>query len=209
MFTNCMADNNWRKQKEQYLEKEKNLPEEILQKWKIFSRIYSETLGNQLYGAKTSSRIEKIFNHKRLWFCSAVFKQNTTETWPKGCSLVFLKNGDLKISKKYRDLSLTGIAAKFYNALFLNCFRLEIEKYRKVFRSNRSKTSLILKIRQSIEVQSKNLVTTLLPVDFSEVFDPVLKGKLEQIGVKKIITFIMMLYKTLKQWFPHLLATLT
>ena len=48
-----------------------------------------------------------------------LYKQNTTEKWMKGCILHFPKKGGLGITKNYRGITLTAIAAKVYNNLFL------------------------------------------------------------------------------------------
>ena len=63
------------------------------------------------------------------------------------CILLFLKKGDLRITKNYRGITLTVIAAKVYNALLLNHALPEIEKIRKNqngFQSNQSTISQIL-----------------------------------------------------------------
>ena len=46
----------------------------------------------------------------------------------KACILPFSKNGDLGITKDYRGITFTVIAAKVYNALLLNYIRTEVEK---------------------------------------------------------------------------------
>ena len=49
------------------------------------------------------------------------------EKWTKGCKLSFPKKGDLG------GITLTVIAAKVYNALFLDCIRPE---FKKILRKN-------------------------------------------------------------------------
>ena len=89
----------------------------------------------------------------------------------QSCVLSFSKKGDLRIAKNYRDISLTSITAKIYNALLLNRIEPEIEKIhwknQNDFRWNRSTTSQVLTIR------AKNLQATLLFVDFSKAFDSI------------------------------------
>ena len=60
-----------------------------------------------------------------LRFCN---KQNTIEKWTRGCFLLFSKKGDLGITKNYRNITLTAIATKLYNAILLNHILPEIEK---------------------------------------------------------------------------------
>ena len=73
-----------------------------------------------------------------------------------------------------------------------------------IFRRNRSTTSQILTIRCILEgVRAKNLEATILFVDFSEAFDSIHGGKMEQILLtyglpKETATAIMMLYKNTK-----------
>ena len=43
------------------------------------------------------------------------------EKWTKGCNLPFLKKVDLEIVDNSRSIALIAIAAKFLNALLLNC----------------------------------------------------------------------------------------
>ena len=68
------------------------------------------------------------FDNILLQYCNAVYNQNTTDRWTKGCNLPFLKKGDLGIAKNYRGITLTSIAAKIYNALLNNCIEPKIEK---------------------------------------------------------------------------------
>ena len=46
----------------------------------------------------------------------------------KSCILPFLKKSNLSITKNYRGVTLTGIAAKVYNDLFLNHIQPEIKE---------------------------------------------------------------------------------
>ena len=64
--------------------------------------------------------------------------------------------------------------------------------------------SRILTIHQILEdVCAKNLVATILFVDFTQVFDSIHRGKMEQIShayslPKETVTAIMMLYRNMK-----------
>ena len=70
---------------------------------------------------KIPSKIWKTkFDDIILHLCNAVFKQNATKKWTKGCILTFLKKGDLR--------GITAKAAKVYNALLLNRIWLESKK---------------------------------------------------------------------------------
>ena len=80
----------------------------------------------------------------------------------------------LSITKNYRVITLTEIAAKIYNLILLNMIRLEIDpilrKNQNGFRTNRLTTGQILTIRCILEeVKSKNLPLTLFFIDFSKL----------------------------------------
>ena len=99
---------------------------------------------------------------------------------------LFPVKGGLGITKNYRGITLTSIAAKIYNALQLNRIEPEIEKILRKnpngFRRNRFSTSQILTIRRILEgVRAKNLEATLLFVDFFKAFDSIHGEKMEQI----------------------------
>ena len=97
---------------------------------------------------------------------------------------------------------------KVYNVLLLNRNEPESEKIllknHNGFRRKGSTTSKILTIYGIIEgVRAKNLVATLLFVDFSLVFDSIDRGKREQILLtfaisEETVTAIMILYKNTK-----------
>ena len=67
----------------------------------------------------------------------------------------------LGITKNYRGITLTSIAAKVYDALLLNRIVPEIEKIltknQNGFRGNKSTTSQILKFRRIIEEVCANI----------------------------------------------------
>ena len=126
----------------------------------------------------------------------------------KGCILPFPKKGDLGLAKNYRGITLTSIAAKIYNALLRNRIEPKIDnilgKNQNGFRRNRSTTSQILTIRRILEgVRAKNLQATLIFVDFTNAFDSIHRGKMEQIlqayGIpKETVAAITILYRNTK-----------
>ena len=70
----------------------------------------------------------KKFDSIHLWLCNTLYKQNTIKKWTKDCILLFPKKSDLRITKNYRDITLTVIAAKVYNAMLLSHIQTEIKK---------------------------------------------------------------------------------
>ena len=126
------------------------------------------------------------FDDVLLRHCNAVYNQNLTDRWMKGCILPFPKKGDFGLAKNYWGITLTSIAAKIYNPLLRNRIELKIDnilrKNQNGFRRNRSMTSQILTIRRIFGgVRTKNLQATLLFVNFTEAFDSIHRGKMEQI----------------------------
>ena len=79
-----------------------------------------------------------------------------------------------------------------------------LRKNQNSFRRNRSTTSQILTIRRTLEgVRAKNLQVTLLFVEFTKAFDPIHRGKMEQILLayglpKETVTAITIFYKNTK-----------
>ena len=126
----------------------------------------------------------------------------------KGCILPFAKKSDLGLAKNYRGITLTSIAAKIYNALLRNRIEPKIDnilrKNQNGFWRNRSTTSKILTIGRILEgVQAKNIQATILFVDFTNVFDSIHRGKMEQILLaycqpKETVAAIMILYRNTK-----------
>ena len=117
------------------------------------------------------------------------------------------KKGDLGIAKNYRGITLKSIATKIYNAQLRNLIEPKIGKIlwnnQNGFWRNRSTTSQILTIRRILDnVRAKNLDATILFVDFSNTFsntfDSIHKGKMEQILLDYGDAAIMMLYKNTK-----------
>ena len=83
------------------------------------------------------------------------------------------KKGNLAITKNYRGIKLTAIAAKIYNLLLLNRIIPKIDpvlrKNQNEFRTYRSTSGQMLTIRRILEgIKSKNLPATLLFIDFSK-----------------------------------------
>ena len=149
------------------------------------------------------------FDDILLRHCNAVYNQNTIDRWTKGWILPFPKKGNLGLTKNYRGITLTYIAAKKYNALPRNCIESKTEKILRKnqngFRRNWSMTSQILTIRRTLEgVRAKNLeVTIFLFIDFAKAFDSIHGGKMEQILLdynrpKETVAVIIMLYRNTK-----------
>ena len=68
------------------------------------------------------------FDDILLWHFNTVYNQNIIDWWTKGCILLFPKKSDLGISKNYRGIIFTSIAAKIYSALLCNRIEPKIEK---------------------------------------------------------------------------------
>ena len=123
------------------------------------------------------------FNDILLQHCNAIYNQNPIDRWMKGCILPFPKKGDLGLAKKYQGITLTFIVAKIYKGLLHNRIEPKIDhilrKNQNGFWRNRSMTSQILTIRRILEgVHGKNLVATILFVDFTKAFDSFHRGKI-------------------------------
>ena len=126
----------------------------------------------------------------------------------KGCILPFPKKGDLELPKNYQGITHTSIAAKIYNAKLRNCIEPKIDnilrKNQNGFRRNRSTTSQILTICRILEgILAKNLLATILFVDFTKAFNSIHRGKIEQILLayalsKETVAAIMILYRNTK-----------
>ena len=122
--------------------------------------------------------------------------------------LPFPKKSDLDLAKNYRGITLTSITAKIYNALLRNWIEPKVanilRKNQNGFRRNRSTTSQILTIRRILEgVRAKNLLATILFVEFAKAFDSIHRGRMEQkllvYGLsKETVTAIIMLYRNTK-----------
>ena len=126
----------------------------------------------------------------------------------KGCIFPFPKKGNLGLAKNYWGITLTFIAVEIYNALLCNCIEPKIDnilrKNQNGFQRNRSTTSQILTIRRILEgVRTKNLEATILFMDFTNAYNSIHRGKMEQILLayglpKETVVAIMMLYRNTK-----------
>ena len=143
-----------------------------------------------------------------LRHCNAVYNQNPIDRWMKGYILPFPKKGDLGLAKNYRVITLTSIAAKIYNALLRNRIEPKIDnilrKNQNGFQRNKSTPSQILTIRRILEcIWAKNLLETILFVDFTKAFDSIHRWKMEQILLayglpKETVAVIAILYRNIK-----------
>ena len=141
-------------------------------------------------------------------YCNAVHNQIPIDRRMKGCILLFPKRDDLRLAKNYRGTPLISVAAKICNALLCNRIEPKIDnilrKNQNGFRRNRSTTSKILTVPRILErVGSKNLLATILFVNFTKAFDSIHRGKMEQILLangqsKETVAAIMMLYRSTK-----------
>ena len=61
-------------------------------------------------------------------YATPCIKKKPQYKWTKGCIPLLSEKRNLGITKNYRDITLTAIAEKVYNTLFLNRISLEIEK---------------------------------------------------------------------------------
>ena len=107
--------------------------------------------------------------------CNTVNKQNTMEEWAKACIFSLPKKGNLGISKNYRGIILTAIAAKVYNARFLNRIQPAVLKTLWInqhgYRRNRSTISQTRTNHWMIKgVRAKILEAIHFIVDFSKAF---------------------------------------
>ena len=122
------------------------------------------------------------FQNVLLKSCNSIYSQETIERWREGCILPFPKKGNLSLTKNYRGITLTSIAAKIFNLMILNRSRLEIiptlRKNQNGFRKNISTSGQILTIRRILE-GVKNLPLTLLFIDFSKAFYSIKRNKMD------------------------------
>ena len=91
------------------------------------------------------------FDDILLRSCNAVYNQSTIDGWTKSWILPFPQKGDLGIAKSYRDITLTSIAAKIYNALLLNCIEPKIEKILRKIKMSFGEINPHHKFWQSVE----------------------------------------------------------
>ena len=69
----------------------------------------------------------KDFHQTLLDMCNSVYNQDPIARWSEGCLLPFPKKGNLGITKNFRGITLTPIAAKIYNLMLLIRLRPEID----------------------------------------------------------------------------------
>ena len=144
------------------------------------------------------------FHPLLLDFCNNVYNQDPINRWREGCLLPIPKKGNLVITKNYRGITLTAIAAKIYNLMLLNRTRPKLDrvlrKNQNGSRINLSTSGQKLTIGCILEgIKSKNLLTALLLIDFSKAFDSIHRGKMKEIlsvyGItKETVDAIMILY---------------
>ena len=145
------------------------------------------------------------FHQVLLECCNDVYEQDPINRWREGCLLPFPKKGNLGITKNYRGITLTPIAAKIYNLMLLNRLRPVIDpvlrKNQNGFRANKSTSGQILTIIRILEgIKCKNLPAALLFIDFSKAFDSIHRGKMKEILIaygipKETVDAITMLYQ--------------
>ena len=137
-------------------------------------------------------------------FCNNLYNQDPINRWREGCLLPILKKGNLVITKNYRGITLTAIAAKIYNLMLLNRTRPKLDR---VLRKNQNGSGINLStsgqkltIRCILEgIKTKNLLAALLFIEFSKAFDLIHRRKMKEIlsvyGItKETVDAIMLLY---------------
>ena len=125
----------------------------------------------------------------------------------KGCILPFPKEGDLGLAKNYRGITLTSIAAKFYNALLRNRIEPKIDnilrKNQNGFRRNRSTTSQIESVESLKAFGQKTFRRHYYLSTSPRPSIPSTEGKMELILLayglqKETVAAIMILYRNTK-----------
>ena len=139
-------------------------------------------------------------NPELHWFESIIVDK-------RDASSLFPLKEDLGLVKNHQGITLTSIATKTYNGLLRNRIEPKIDnilrKNQNGFRRNRF-TLQILTIRIILEgIRAKNLLATILFVDFTKAFDSIHRGKIEQILLayslpKETVAAIMILYRNNK-----------
>ena len=94
----------------------------------VLTKMKSRKAGG-LYKVPSEVWKTRKFDDLLFGFCNDVYKQNTTERWTKGCIFPFPKECDLRITKNYRAITLTFVAAKVYNVLLLNFLNLKLRRF--------------------------------------------------------------------------------
>ena len=130
--------------------------------------------------------------------CNWTLNVDRKKIWVKSGIIPILKPGDLADTGNYRRISLTVIAAKMYNKLFLERIRSHLDP---LLRTNQNGFCQIVTLRRMIKVfkvkQSQAVITF---VDFKKAFDSIHQVKLMKIlstyGVpKKIVDAMSIVYK--------------
>ena len=105
--------------------------------------------------------------------------KNALEKCTNGCIFPFPKKGNFVIGKNYRSITLTNITPKIYDALLFKCNL----KLRKFFRKIRTAFKEIApQPHRFLEgVQTKNLRTTLLFIDFPKRFNSIYSRNIKAI----------------------------
>ena len=67
------------------------------------------------------------FHPLLLDFRNNVYNQDPINRWREGCLLPIPEKGNLVITKNYRGITLTAIAAKIYNLMLLNRTRPKLD----------------------------------------------------------------------------------
>ena len=131
-----------------------------------------------------------------LEVCNKTLHKDKAAIWVKSGLIPIPKKGDLGYAKQYRGISLSVIAAKSYNKMFLLRIRPHIEPILRInqngFCPGRSTLSQILALRRLVGgIKDQNLKAVITFVDFRKVFDSIHRGKLMQIlkayGIPDII----------------------
>ena len=68
------------------------------------------------------------FDDLQLRHCNTIYNEKTIDRLTKRCILSIANKGNLAITKNYRGIIVTFIAAKIYNALLPNSTELKVEK---------------------------------------------------------------------------------
>ena len=133
------------------------------------------------------------FHPLLLDFRNNVYNQDPINRWREGSLLPIPKKGNLVITKNYRGITLTAIAAKIYNLMLLNRTRPKLDrvlrKNQNGSRINLSTSGQKLTIGCILEgIKSKNLLAALLFIEFSKAFDSIHRGKMKEILSVYVIT---------------------
>lgn len=139
-----------------------------------------------------------------LQISNKTYNGSAPDIWRSGGIIPLPKKGDLGLTKNYRGITLSVVAAKVYNKMLLNRIRPVLDpllrKNQNGFREGRSTVAQILTIRRLIEgIKAKNLSATLIFVDFKKAFDSIHRGKLMEIlkayGIpQQVVSAIEVLY---------------